>query len=143
VEGGDGASGDARVRVVRAIVVAPAPGAPAALYATITNSTGRLDSLLGLATPEADSVRLHRQMKHGAMMRMTPVHAIPLPPGGDVALSPGGLHGMLYGHGPALARGDTIPVVFRFSRTVETVAAPVVSYAELDRALAAPGPAGP
>lgn len=136
-------SGEHGIRVAQVIVVAPAPGAPAALYARITNRSSIADSLVGLSTPEADSVRLHDQVTHGAVMRMRLVPSVVLPAGADVRLAPGGLHGMLFSSRPALTVGDTIPITFHFGHSEQTVAARVVSYAGLERALAVPPQGAP
>ncbi len=124
------------IAVTRVIVAAPAPGAPAVLYAMVTNGAGSADSLLGLSTPGAESATLHRQASHGTMVEMRPVAGIPLPRGDTVRLSPGGLHGMLVGLGAPLSSGDSLPVTFRFAVSPPiTVTAHVVGYAQLERAL--------
>lgn len=126
-------------RILRAAIAEPVPGKPAALYATIVNSSDRPDSLVGLSSPAADSLTLHEQMQHGAMMVMRGVPAVAIPPRGQARLAPGGLHGMVFGAEPALVTGDSVAVTFRFAREARTVIVPVVSYADLERALSAPG----
>jgi copper(I)-binding protein len=122
------------IGVSSAVVVAPAPGAPAAVYASFANGTGRADSLTGLSSPIADSATLHTQESRGAMVVMRPVAAVAIPAGGALALAPGGLHGMLAGLHGALTPGDSVSLTFRFAAASPvTVTARVIGYAELGR----------
>lgn len=121
-------------------IAGPAGASPAALYATITNNTDAVDSLVAIATPIAEHADLHEEMHHGAgissMTMMTPVAAIRIPHDSTVRLAPDGYHGMLVGLRRSIAPGDTVAVEFRFRRAgVVPTRARVVSYAELARVL--------
>lgn len=129
---------DREIRVTAAAVPAPPPDAPAAVYFVVRNGTDRADTLVGISTPVADRAELHRTMQRGAGTTMAPVRAVPLPPGGEIRFAPGGYHVMLSGLRRPLAVGDTIQAELRFRRRGSLpFRAPVVSYAELARILAA------
>lgn len=150
-----------RMEVSDVYIVAPIGNAPAALYATIKNETGKPDTLLALLTsvasraeihetviggdhsghtPEADSAGLtgehHAGSGHGGtmsgMVSMKPVPALPVPVGKSVRLMPGSYHGMLFDVGGVHA-GDTTTVTLRFSgmKDVSAVAS-VITYADVE-----------
>ena len=79
------------------------PGSPAdpasvsAAYLTIDNLSEEAVTLVSASTPAAGSVEIHEtQMGTGDVMRMRPVeNGIPIEPGGQAVLEPGGYHIML------------------------------------------------
>jgi copper(I)-binding protein len=95
---------------------------PAALYMTIRNDGGEADRLLGVEAAIADHAQIH-DSEHGAdgVMRMRPVEAVALPPGGSVTFGPGGLHVMLMGLHEKLKAGSSIPVQLRFEHAGEVL----------------------
>jgi protein SCO1/2 len=138
---GAGFEAGARVRVTRAILVAPVGTAPAALYATIVNDGDEADSLVGCSTLLAASCGLHESHQMGAQMMMRSLNALVVPAHGSVRLAPGGVHGMLEQITSRLPLDSTRIVTFQFARGGEVPAeARVVSYAELERVLALPEP---
>jgi len=137
-------SADADVRVADAYMTQPAGDAPAALYFTVLNPGSVPDTLVSVATPAAERAELHRSMVHQGVMRMDPVTLPEVPAGGALRFAPGGYHVMLTGLVPDLQAGDSVRATVHLRRTGSLrVAARVVTYAELARALAegaSPGP---
>ena len=114
--------------VSRAFVVVPAGESPAALYATFTNAAREADTLRAVELPPGVV------MLHGPMPAMAMLDAIPVAGGATVRLAPGGGHGMISGLGP-LRRGDSLSVIFRFTRGgAIAVKARVIGYADVDTA---------
>ena len=117
------------VVVTRGYVVLPAGESPAALYATITNGTAVADTLTGVDATLATTVVLHGSMPSMAMLAELPVAA-----GAIERLAPGGRHGMITGL-PALVRGDSMTLTFRFAHAGPRVMwAHVIAYADVDTA---------
>ena len=114
-------------------VYAPAVPEPAtdvaALYFTLVDTDGKGDRLLGASCDAAGSALLHRTRTEGGMARMLPVEAgIAIPPGGELALAPGGHHVMLTGLRRELSQGEVLEVALVFERAGRlTLRAPVVS----------------
>lgn len=113
------------------LVAEPVTGERAALYLTVRSREG--DVLLGIEADGADSASLHQTSMEEGVMRMRPVSEIPVPAGGEAALRPGGLHGMLEGLTASWAVGDTVRLRLRF-RDAGVVEAPalVIPYIDLD-----------
>lgn len=123
----------AALAVTRAYVVLPAGSSPAALYATLANGTAVADTLTAVELGD------HAVMLHAADMTM--VSALPVAAGATERLLPGGRHGMINafdGH----ARGDSLPLTFRFARGgAVVVKAHVIAYADVDTAAPPMAPA--
>ncbi|NIP57347.1 MAG: copper chaperone PCu(A)C, partial [Gemmatimonadetes bacterium] len=74
---------------------------------------------------------LHRTEEREGRTAMTPVEGIPLAPGAELRLRPGGYHGMIRWSGPGPAPGDTLAVTLRFDEGPGlTVPASVVGHGE-------------
>ncbi len=142
-------------------IVAPIGNAPAALYATIENNTGKPDTLLALLTSVASRAEIHETViggdhsghtmetdsagltgEHNAgsghggtmsgMVSMKPVPALPVPVGKSVRLMPGSYHGMLFDAG-GVHVGDTTTVTLRFSGMKDVSAvATIINYADVE-----------
>jgi copper(I)-binding protein len=93
------------------------------------------DAVTGFSTPAADSAMLHRSQSVGGVMEMRAVESLPLQPGKDVKLTPGGYHVMLMGLKHPLKPGDHFPLTVSFAH-----AAPVTVDVTVGRA-GASGPA--
>lgn len=113
------------------LVAEPVTGERAALYLTLRSAGG--DALLEVEAVGADSASLHETSMEDGVMRMRPVTEIPIPAGGQAALRPGGLHGMLEGLTGSWSIGDTVRLRLHF-RDAGVVEAPalVIPYIELD-----------
>ena len=92
-----------------------------AAYMTVTNTTDTTEKLTGAASDIADRVELHTYVLVDDVMTMRQVDdGIELPPGEDLALSPGGLHVMLLGLDRPLVDGETFPLRLAFEHRGET-----------------------
>jgi copper(I)-binding protein len=91
-----------------------APGATAAVYATITNRGSTPDRLTGASCPVAQSTEIHQDTNQNGIMRMRPVAGIDVPPGQTVKLTPNGYHLMLVDTKQRLTHGGTIICTFEF-----------------------------
>jgi len=109
-----------------------------AVYATIRNSGGAPDRLIGIESDVADGGVIHEMTMEGDVMRMRPLtDGVVVAPGETVALAPGGLHGMLIDLKQPLKAGDTFhaTAVFETAGRIE-ISVPVV-------AMGAAAPGGP
>jgi copper(I)-binding protein len=88
-------------------------------FMTIANRGITTDRLVAASSPAASKLEMHTHQREGDVMRMREVPAIEIPPGGSVALQPGGLHLMLIGLREPLVAGATLPVTLRFERAGE------------------------
>lgn len=105
-------------------------------FLAIRNNGSAPDRLLAARSPLARVVELHTHVRDGEVMRMRPVEAIPLPPGQEVRLQPGGLHIMLIGLNAPLRQGERVPLTLVFERAGEVTVELAVESA------GARGPAG-
>ncbi len=94
----------------------PPKAAAGGAFFTVANSGSAPDSLKAARSEVAKTVELHTHVKEGEVMRMTPVAEIVIPPGGAVALAPGGLHVMLIGLKAKLAEGTSFPLELEFAQ---------------------------
>lgn len=91
-----------------------------AAYMTVRNSGGEPDRLLAVRTGEAGSAELHTTTVTGdGVAQMRAVEAVDIPPGGEAALAPVGLHVMLVGLKGPLYEGVTFPMTLVFERAGE------------------------
>lgn len=87
---------------------------PAAAYLHIVNNGTASDRLVGLESPVAGHIEVHRSMSKGNVMRMEATGPLVIPPGGTVTLKPGAMHVMLMKLKSPLKRGSTFPLVLQF-----------------------------
>ena len=115
------------IAVSHAAVSVPPAGAPAPAFLRIQNRGSTADTLLGVDSPDADSVVLHTMVDG----RMQPQAWLAVPPGAAVRLRPGSYHLMLEGVSRTLAVGDTVTLVLRFAVAgAVPVRTPVLRYSE-------------
>jgi cytochrome oxidase Cu insertion factor (SCO1/SenC/PrrC family)/copper(I)-binding protein len=132
---------DANAMVIsRAMVAEPASLDEAAAYITFTNNTKQEDTLVAVAADLAVRGEVHETMGEGEMRHMMATPTLVLPAGREVKLSPGGTHIMLQQLRRKIIAGDTVKLYLSLARLgpVE-VRAPVVPYAELEKALGLSG----
>jgi copper(I)-binding protein len=91
-------------------------GMTSAVYFVLRNRGSQADRLVGASTAAAGRVELHETRQEGDMMRMTPVQAVEIPPGGEVVFKPGGLHVMLMDLKRDLKVGDSFELTLKFER---------------------------
>lgn len=101
--------------VDEALIPAGPPGARAsAAYVTLRNTGGSDRLLVGVEAEGFGAVRLHWSVDEDGLMRMEPVAEVPVPAGGTLAMTPGGLHVMLMGPEAPLEPGQTVPLTLIF-----------------------------
>ena len=83
--------------------------ASGAAYLTIHNTGAEPDTLLSADSPEAAGAMFHGQS-------MAHLDQLPIPPGGTVALAPGGTHLMLTDFTKMPVVGDSLVIVLDFAR---------------------------
>lgn len=87
------------------------PGAMATgAYMTIRNAGPREVRVVKAASTVSRSAELHTHLNEGGVMKMRQVKDIPVPPGGETLLKPGGLHVMLIDMRLSLREGDRVPI---------------------------------
>lgn len=92
----------------------PAVSVNGAAYMTIMNMGSTADRLVSVSTPAAKKAELHNHFMEGGLMKMRPVEAVEIAPGGSAALEPGGLHVMLMGLTQPLEEGKSFPLTLNF-----------------------------
>lgn len=100
----------------------PAGATTGAVYfRTLKNTGTQADRLLGVTTPAAASVEMHRSsVDAGNVMRMRAIDALELPAGAALKVRHGGeYHLMLVGLKAPLAVGERFPIRLRFERAGE------------------------
>lgn len=96
------------------------PGAKVgAAYFEIRNTGKEPDRLVGAASPAAERVELHVQVRDGDVLRMREVTGLLAPARQRLALRPGGPHLMIVGLRKPLVKGDRVPLTLRFERAGE------------------------
>ncbi len=93
-------------------------GRATAAYFTVTNKGDVDDTLMAARTANAKSVELHQTtMTADGVMQMRPVEGgLPIPVGGTLKLSPGGMHVMVMGLDEALAAGGDLAMTLEFAK---------------------------
>jgi len=98
------------------------------VYLTLLNSGASTDTLLSVDSPVAGRVHLHQTRIEDGVAGMSMLDALPIAPGEQRVLAPGGMHLMLMGLSQPLREGDTLPLVLRFEHAGEIrIAVPVLS----------------
>jgi copper(I)-binding protein len=96
------------------------PGATvAAGYMEIRNSGKELDRLLGAATPLAERVELHVQLREGDVLKMREAKDLEAPARQRLVLRPGGSHLMIVGLKKPFVKGESVPITLRFEKAGE------------------------
>ena len=99
-----------------------AAGTTGAGFLTLANPTVKADALIGVESPDARAVEMHRSSMSGGMASMARVTRIEVPARGSVTLSPGGYHLMFLGLKRPLKAGETLPATLVFASGVKVKA---------------------
>jgi hypothetical protein len=123
-------NGSAELAIVSAWARATPPRAEVgAAYVTVENRGGTEDRLIGVESPAAANVVLHRTAAENGVATMRPLELAAVPAGGRLEMQPGGAHLMLMGLSAPLQAGTTIPVTLVFENAgaviVEVEVAPL------------------
>jgi len=126
--------------VTQAVVAEPASQDEAAAYLTLRNDTPQEDTIVAIAADLAVRGEIHETMGEGEMRHMMSVPSVVVPARGETKLTPGGMHVMLLQLRKKLAPGDTVKLFISLARAgALEVYAPVVPYADLEKALGLTG----
>ncbi|MEU8923466.1 copper chaperone PCu(A)C [Kitasatospora sp. NPDC048545] len=111
--GQDGAgSGPARLSVADSYIPLPPAGGMAAGYLTVRNDGGR-DQLVGVTSPGAESVTMHRSTPSS----MEQVASLDVPAHGALQFARGGTHLMIMGWQKAPVLGDELELDLTFAKS--------------------------
>ena len=94
-------------------------GKTGAAYLTLVNGGAGEDRLVAVRSSVARKTGLHQSLMEDGIMKMQPVKAIALPPGGTVALKPGGYHVMFMGLKAPFREGDVVALTLVFEKAGE------------------------
>ena len=105
---------------------------PAVAYITIRNNAKANDRLLGVTSPWAEKVMIHKTTSKSGVMRMHAVKGLAIDPGQEIKMKPLGMHLMLTGLRQLLRKGEKLPIVLQFQNAGQVrVAVPILSIASL------------
>jgi len=122
--------------VSRAVVAEPPSEDEAAAYLTIVNDTPQEDTLVAVAADLSVRAEVHETMGEGEMRHMMPKPTLIIPPRSEVKLEPGGMHVMLLQLRRKISAGDSVTMYLSLAHSgALEVRAPVVPYADLEKAL--------
>jgi periplasmic copper chaperone A len=118
------------LEVVKAWARATPPNAKVgAAYLTLRNNGESEDRLVEAASPAAAKIEAHETIEDNGVAKMRPAEALSLPPGGELAMKPGGTHLMLMDLAGPLKEGTHFPLTLTFAKggplTVEVEVAPL------------------
>lgn len=110
-----GESAAPAVSVDKAWVRLPAvQGQPAAAYFTLQASGG--DAVLtDVSSPAAERIELHESRNQDGVSRMVPLAQVEVASGTGLVFEPAGKHAMVFGLGPEVRPGGTMPLNFSFA----------------------------
>jgi len=77
-------------------------------FMTITSTTPA--QLVGITSPVAERVEIHKMKMDNDVMTMRAVSSLPLPAGKQTKLAPGGYHVMLFDLHQQVKAGDNVPL---------------------------------
>jgi hypothetical protein len=80
------------------------------------------DTLIGLSSPAAESLELHRTSFDQGVATMRKVDSVVVSPDTPLVLAPNGMHLMLHQLASPLEAGQQIPVTLRFQQAGEVTA---------------------
>jgi copper(I)-binding protein len=119
------------IEIVAAFATASPTSQSSAAYFTIRNSADRPDTLLALSVL-GGRAQLHTIVVREGRTSMRHVEHLPIAPGLEIRLVPGGYHVMLTELAAPLTVGDTVELsaIFASADTL-TVRAPVLTYSQV------------
>ncbi len=94
----------------------PAGAKTGAVYMTLINNGTVPDRLLGVTTPAAESVQIHKVSEENGVSSMRELRTMDVAPGARVTFKPGDLHAMLVGLKQPLKEGQTIALILEFEK---------------------------
>ncbi|MBF0191106.1 MAG: copper chaperone PCu(A)C [Magnetococcales bacterium] len=98
---------------------APPVAQTQAAYMTLHNTGATPRNLVGAKSPLFAKVELHETVQHEGQSQMRAKASVPVAPGAQIQLVPGGLHIMLIGPQKPLHPKDRVPLTLTFSDGAE------------------------
>ncbi|CAN5892834.1 hypothetical protein BH23ACT2_BH23ACT2_02880 [soil metagenome] len=115
-DGGDPAEAEGALRVIDATVEVPPNPDQAAVRLVIDNDHQAADELVGVSSPAAGSVEVHRsEVDDEGRATMTQVDRLAIAPRSKVTFAPGALHVMMKGLRQPLVAGGTVELELTFA----------------------------
>lgn len=118
---------DAAIEVEDAWIRLPPPGSNAAAYLELENESDTARTLVSAKSARAEAVEIHRTVVEDDVARMEPIESLEIPPGGELAFEPRGLHLMLI-RPTGLAEGERVEIELGFAE-----GEPLIFEAEVKR----------
>lgn len=119
------------IRITDGFAYSPITQESGAAYFTIRNTSDKPDTLVSVVSPIAKSAMIHGTMQSEGAAGMAMIERLPIPPGEEVVLKPGGTHLMLEQLSQLPKPGERMPVTLTFSRAgTVTLQLPVRAYNE-------------
>jgi len=87
-----------------------------AVFMEISTIGDTTDRLIGVESPDAEIVQIHRHTMVDGVVRMRPVDGVDIPAKGEAVLKPGGLHIMLINLKAPLLEETVIPLTLKFEK---------------------------
>lgn len=84
-------------------------------YALLRNPGQAPVVLVGAESERFGAIEIHESFERDGLMRMRRIPELAIPPGGEVALQPGGLHLMLFRPVAPLSEGAEVPIRLRLA----------------------------
>jgi phosphatidylserine decarboxylase len=97
------------------IATAPASVSTHAGYLIIQNHGQNQVNLVSVSSPYFAKVEIHKTVTENTVTRMQRFEKLEIPAGGQLELSPGDFHLMLYNADENLKTGSSVPLLFEFS----------------------------
>jgi len=95
----------------------PGGATTGAAYMTLDNKSNAEDRLTGASSDVASTLQIHEmKVVNGTMQMREVAGGLAIPPGGSVALKPGGYHVMLIGLKKPLKTGDSFALTLQFQK---------------------------
>jgi copper(I)-binding protein len=117
------------IRITGGFAYSPITQESGAAYFTIRNTSDKADTLVSVLSPIANTAVIHGSMQSDGASGMARIERLPIPPGEEVTLKPGGTHLMLEQLSKLPKPGERMPVVLIFSRAGSvTLELPVRAY---------------
>lgn len=90
-----------------------------ATYVTVHNHGATEDRLIAAKTPRAAKAEIHTMLRLGNVIKMQKLDSVGIPSGGEIKLTPGGTHLMLFGLQEPLVAGEHFPLTLQFEKAGE------------------------
>ena len=85
-----------------------------AVYVTLKGGA-QPDQLTAVSTPVAATAEVHETINDNGVMKMRPVHSVPIAANASLTFTPGGSHIMLTGLKRPLMAGQNFPLILTFA----------------------------